>query len=325
MPKAVILDGFTLNPGDLDWTPFHNLANFEIYDRTTFSPEEALLIIERAKEAQIILTNKTPLTKEIIEQLPDLKYIGVLATGYDVVDVEAAKKQDITVTNIPAYGTDTVSQAAIALLLELCHHVGEHSRAVKNGDWTNHEDWCFWKYPIIELSGKTMGIIGFGRIGQMTARIAQSFGMKMIAYNRTPEKVHEAENVRYAELDELYQEADVIILHCPLTEESKGFINKEAIEKMKDGVLLINNARGALINEADLAEALNRGKVAGAGLDVVSEEPITADNPLLHAKNCIITPHISWASVEARERLLHIAADNLKHFLEGNPVNGVNS
>lgn len=324
MSKAVILDGYTLNPGDLDWKPLQELADFEIYDRTTYSIEEAPLIIERAKDAEVILTNKTPLTKEILDELPMLKYIGVLATGYNVVDVEAAKERNITVTNIPSYGTDTVAQAAIALLLELCHRTGDHSNAVKNGEWTNSPDFCFWNHPIIELSGKTMGIIGYGQIGQTTSRIAQAFGMKVLAYNRTREKVIETESVRYATLEVLYREADVIMLHCPLTEENEGFINKESIELMKDGVLIVNNARGALINEADLADALNRGKVAGAGLDVVSEEPISEDNPLLKAKNCIITPHIAWASLEARQRLLDIAVENLSKYLEGNPINVVN-
>ncbi len=324
MKKAVILDGYTLNPGDLDWSPLEKLANFEMYDRTTYSLAEADLIVERAKDAEIILTNKTPLNEKIIDQLPKLEYIGVLATGYNVVDVEAARKRDIVVTNIPDYGTDTVAQAAFALLLELCHHVGAHDEAVKKGEWTNSPDFCFWNHPIVELSGKTMGIIGYGRIGQVTSRIAQAFGMKVLAYNRTREKVVETEKVRYASLEDLYKNSDVIVLHCPLTEENKGFINKEAISQMKDGVFIINNARGALINEADLADALNRGKVGGVGLDVVSEEPIKADNPLLHAKNCIITPHISWASIEARKRLMDIAADNLQKFLEGNPVNVVN-
>ena len=324
MKKAVILDGYTLNPGDLDWSPLEKLANFEMYDRTTYSLAEADLIVERAKDAEIILTNKTPLNEKIIVQLPKLEYIGVLATGYNVVDVEAARKRDIVVTNIPDYGTDTVAQAAFALLLELCHHVGAHDEAVKKGEWTNSPDFCFWNHPIVELSGKTMGIIGYGRIGQVTSRIAQAFGMKVLAYNRTREKVVETEKVRYASLEDLYKNSDVIVLHCPLTEENKGFINKEAISQMKDGVFIINNARGALINEADLADALNRGKVGGVGLDVVSEEPIKADNPLLHAKNCIITPHISWASMEARKRLMDIAADNLQKFLEGNPVNVVN-
>ena len=324
MPKAVILDGYTLNPGDLNWAPLERLADFKIYDRTTFSVDEAPLIIERAKDAEIILTNKTPLTKEILAELPKLKYIGVLATGFNVVDVEAAKERNITVTNIPDYGTDTVAQAAFALLLELSHHTGEHSDAVKRGDWTNQADFCFWNHPIIELSGKTMGIIGYGRIGQVTSRIAKAFGMKILAYNRTKEKVPYTETIRYATLEKLYKDADVIMLHSPLTEENKNLINKETIGKMKDDVLIINTARGGLIHEQDLADALNQGKVGGAGLDVVSKEPIAADNPLLQAKNCIITPHIAWASLEARKRLLNIAADNLEKFLEGEVINVVN-
>lgn len=324
MKKAVILDGYTLNPGDLDWAPLQELADFTIYDRTSTSIEDADLIVERAKDAEIILTNKTPLNESIIKRLPNLEYIGVLATGFNVVDVEAARERNIPVTNIPNYGTETVAQATFALLLELCHHVGSHDAAVKNGRWTNSPDFCFWSHPIIELSGKTMGIIGYGSIGQATAQIAEAFGMKVLAYNRTPEKVVETENIRYSPLDELFEKSDVISLHCPLTEKNKGLINQKTIAQMKDGVLIINTARGPLINEADLATALNEGKVGGAAVDVVSEEPIKTTNPLLHAKNCIITPHIAWASFEARNRLLHIASDNLSKFLAGSPINVVN-
>lgn len=324
LPRAVILDGYTLNPGDLDWAPLTELADFRIYDRTTFSPEESEIIIERAKDAEIIITNKTPLDQKILDALPNLRYIGVLATGHDVVDSEAAKERNITVTNIPSYGTETVAQATIALLLELCHHAGAHDTAVKQGDWTKSTDFCFWNHPIIELAGKTIGIIGYGSIGQRTARIAEALGMKVLAYNRTKENVIETENISYATLDELYKHADVISLHCPLTADNEGFINRESIGKMKDGVLIINTARGALISEGDLAAALNEGKVGGAAVDVVSEEPIKADNPLLSANNIIITPHIAWASREARNRLLAIAADNLKSFLEGSPINKVN-
>jgi len=321
--KAVILDGYTLNPGDLDWKVLLELADFEIYDRTSFSPDEVDLIAERAKDAEIIIINKTPITAEVIDQLPDLKYIGVLATGYNVVDIEAAKRRNITVTNIPSYGTETVAQATIALLLEICNHVGSHHEAVERGQWENNSDWCFWNHPIIELSGKTMGIIGYGQIGQATARIAQALGMKIVAYNRTPKKVIETETVRYASLDELYNQADVISLHCPLTEENEGFINQSAMNKMKDGAIIINTARGPLVNEENLADALNQGKVGAAGIDVVSKEPIVSDNPLLTAKNCFITPHISWASLEARQRLLDIAVGNLKGYLRGEPVNVV--
>ncbi len=323
MAKAVILDGYTLNPGDLDWKVLLELADFEIYDRTSFSPDEVDLIAERAKDAEIIIINKTPITAEVIDQLPDLKYIGVLATGYNVVDIEAAKRRNITVTNIPSYGTETVAQATIALLLEICNHVGSHHEAVERGQWENNSDWCFWNHPIIELSGKTMGIIGYGQIGQATARIAQALGMKIVAYNRTPKKVIETETVRYASLDELYNQADVISLHCPLTEENEGFINQSAMNKMKDGAIIINTARGPLVNEENLADALNQGKVGAAGIDVVSKEPIVSDNPLLTAKNCFITPHISWASLEARQRLLDIAVGNLKGYLRGEPVNVV--
>ena len=321
--KAVILDGYTLNPGDLDWGPLKRLADFQIYDRTSYSLEESSLIVNRSKDAEIILTNKTPLDKEIIEQLPKLKYIGLLSTGYDVVDVDTAKKRNIVVTNVPSYGTDTVSQMAIALLLEVCHRIGSHDLAVKRGEWTNHIDWCFWNHPLIELSGKTMGIIGYGRIGKVTGRIAQAFGMQVLVNNRTYRKEIEEDGVKFATLEEIYNHSDVIVLHCPLTSENRGFINKESINQMKDGVIIINNARGALIDEQDLADALNSGKVGGAGLDVVVSEPIKEDNPLLTAKNCIITPHISWATKEARDRLLNIAVNNLSMFLKGTPVNEV--
>ena len=256
--------------------------------------------------------------------MPNLKYIGVLATGYNVVDVEAAKKRGIAVTNIPTYGTTAVSQMAIALLLELCHHVGAHSDAVRKGDWTTNADWCFWNYPLIELAGKNFGVIGFGRIGQLTAQIAQALGMKVLAYDSYQNKDLECETLQYVELDELLAESDVISLHCPLFESTQGIINKNSIAKMKPGVMIINTSRGPLIAEQDLADALNSGKVAGAAVDVVSSEPIKADNPLLTAKNCIITPHIAWAPKEARQRLLDIAINNLKSFISGNPVNVVN-
>ena len=324
MKKAIILDAYTLNPGDLNWGPLTELANFTIYERTSFSTNDIQLIIERSKEAEIILTNKTPITKEVIKELPKLKYIGVLATGYDVVDTHAANERNIVVTNIPAYGTNTVAQMTFSLLLELTNHVGLHYHAVKQGEWTSNQDWCFFRKPLLELTGKTLGIIGYGRIGQATSKIAQAFGMNVIASKRTPNKDQESNQVKFASLDELYAKSDVISLHCPLTEENKGMINKDSIQKMKDGVLIINTARGALIQEADLAEALNNGKVGGAAVDVVSSEPIRENNPLLHAKNCIITPHIAWATKEARQRLLEIAVDNVKSFLTGNPINKVN-
>ena len=322
--KIVVLDGYTLNPGDLSWDELGKLGDLTVYDRTTFNQGNDELIIERIGEAEIVFTNKTPLSREVISKVPNVKYIGVLATGYNIVDVEAAKEFGITVTNIPTYGTDSVAQMVFALLLEICHHVAAHSEAVKNGEWTNNPDWCFWKYPLIELAGKTMGIIGFGRIGQAVSRIAQAFGMKVLAYDKYQNKDLESDTLKYVELDQLLANSDVISLHCPLFDENKGMINKNTIAKMKDGVIIINTSRGPLIVEEDLAEALNSGKVYAAGLDVVSVEPIKADNPLLKAKNIFITPHIAWAPKESRQRLMDIAVNNLKKFLEGCPVNVVN-
>ncbi|MEA4901344.1 D-2-hydroxyacid dehydrogenase [Desulfitobacterium sp.] len=319
--KIVVLDGYTLNPGDLSWKGLERLGNLIVYDRTTFDRSGESLIVERAKEAEALFTNKTPISREVLAQLPHLRYIGVLATGYNVVDIEAAQEKGVVVTNIPAYGTDSVGQMTIALLLEMCNHVGVHSESVKRGEWTNNADWCYWSTPMIELTGKTMGIIGYGKIGQATGRIAQALGMKVIAYNHRPRKELENEIMKYADLDIVFANSDVISLHCPLNEETKGIINKQTIAKMKDGVMLINTSRGPLIVEEDLAEALNLGKVRGAALDVVSNEPIRADNPLLTAKNCYITPHIAWAAVETRQRLMGIAVDNFEKFLTGQPVN----
>ena len=291
-----------------------------MYDRTTDHSQIAV----RIGDAEIILTNKTPVSREIMGACPKLKYIGLLATGYNVVDVKAAKEAGITVTNIPTYGTDAVCQYAIALLLELCHHIGEHSDCVKRGDWTKNKDWCFWNHPLIELAGKTMGIIGFGRIGQGTARIAQAMGMKVLAYDtyHNPELV--SDTCTYASLDQVFASSDVITLHCPLFPETEGIINKDTISRMKDGVMIINNSRGPLIVEADLRDALNSKKVAGAAVDVVSTEPISMDNPLLDADNCIITPHIAWAPKESRQRLMEIAVKNLEAFLNGAAQNVVN-
>ncbi|MGI6765460.1 MAG: D-2-hydroxyacid dehydrogenase [Clostridiales Family XIII bacterium] len=324
MRKAVVLDGYTLNPGDLEWTPIEKLAALSVYDRTTFDPMEIDKIVERVGDAEIILDNKTPIKYEALKRMPHLKYIGMLSTGYDVVDVNAARELGITVTNIPTYGTNTVSQMAIAMLLEMCHHIGAHDASVKEGRWANNADWCYWDYPIIELAGKTMGIIGYGRIGQATGRIAQAMDMKVIAYDRFQRPELESATMKYTDLDDLYAKADVIALHCPLTDENRGMINKESIRKMKDDVLIINNSRGPLIVEQDLADALNSGKVKGAALDVVSTEPIKENNPLLKAKNCLLTPHISWASKEARQRIMDMAADNLEQFLKGTPINVVN-
>ncbi|WP_414151513.1 D-2-hydroxyacid dehydrogenase [Acetobacterium carbinolicum] len=316
--KIIVLDGHTLNPGDLSWDGLEKLGKVTVYDRTTKAD-----VIQRIGDAEIVITNKTAITKEILTVCQQIKYIGVLATGYNVVDVVAAAERGITVTNIPTYGTDAVSQFAIALLMELCHRIGDHSRSVFSGDWANNPDWCYWNYPLIELSGKTMGIIGFGKIGQRTGHIAQALGMKVLAsdINKYPEL--ESETCQYVTQDELFAVADVIILHCPLFDETRGIINAKNIAKMKNGVLIINNSRGQLIVEDDLRDALNSGKVGGAAVDVVSTEPIKLTNPLLKAKNIIITPHISWAPRESRQRLMDIAVDNLACYLKGNKRNVV--
>jgi glycerate dehydrogenase len=316
--KIVVLDGYTLNPGDLTWEGLEKLGDLIVYDRT---PKDK--VVERIGDAEIIFINKVKITREILEQT-NVKYIGVLATGFNVIDIEAAKEKGILVSNIPTYGTASVAQMVFALLLEICHHVGAHDAAVKSGEWTNKTDFCFWNYPLIELAGKTMGIIGYGRIGQTTGVIAQAFGMKVLAYNRHPDKSLESETLRFVELDELFSESDVISLHCPLLDSTKGIISKSSIARMKDGVIIINTSRGPLIVEADLAEALNSGKVYAAGVDVVSVEPIEADNPLLKAKNIFITPHIAWAPIESRKRLMNIAVENLRSYIDGNPENIVN-
>ncbi len=291
-----------------------------VYDRT-----KAEDVAERIGDADVVYTNKTPITKETLDACPNVKFIGVLATGYNIVDIAAAKEKGIPVSNIPTYGTAAVSQFAIGLLLELCHHIGEHSDAVKAGEWTSNPDWCFWKYPLVELDGKTMGIIGFGRIGQDTGKIAQALGMKVLAYDAFKRPELETETCHYADLDILLAESDVIALHCPLFPDTEGIINKDTIAKMKDGVMIINNSRGPLVVEQDLRDALDSGKVAGAAVDVVSTEPIRMDNPLIGAQNVIITPHISWAPKESRQRLMNIAVDNLKCYVEGKPQNVVNA
>jgi glycerate dehydrogenase len=316
--KIVVLDGHTLNPGDLTWKRLEEIGEVTVYDRT--SQEE---VLSRIGEAEIVFTNKTVLSRETFKQAKNIKYVGVLATGYNVVDVEAAKERKIVVTNIPTYGTNAVSQFTFALLLEMCHHVWVHNEEVKRGTWTNCPDFCFWNYPLIELSGKTMGIIGFGRIGQAVANIAVAFGMKVLAYDTYKNEALESPNIKYAELNHIYRNADVISLHVPLFESTRGMINKESISKMKKSAMIINTSRGPLINEQDLAEALNSGAIAGAAVDVVSTEPAKMDNPLLSAKNCIVTPHIAWAPIEARERLMNIAIDNLEAFLAGKVANQV--
>lgn len=317
--KIVVLDGNTLNPGDLSWEELEKLGEVTIYDRT---PGDK--IIERAKEAQVIITNKTPITKAIIDALPEIKYIGVLATGYNVVDFNYAKAKGIPVTNIPTYGTTAVSQHAFALILELCHHVQEHSTAVRRGDWTKSTDFCFWNYPLIELAGKTIGIIGFGRIGQKTADIATAFGMNVVAFDMYKSDQSFRNNFKWSEIDELLSQSDFVSLHCPLLPETEGIINKVSLKMMKKSAFLINTSRGPLVVEQDLAEALNDGIIAGAGLDVLSIEPPNSSNPLLNAKNCLLTPHIAWAAKESRSRLMNTAVENVKAYLSGKPQNVIN-
>ncbi len=323
--KIVVLDGYTLNPGDLSWEGISQFGELTVYDRTAYKPGGEDLVVERAKDADAILLNKTLLTREMIERLPKLKYVGVLATGYNIVDIEAAKENGIVVTNVPTYGTTAVAQMTFALLLELCHHVGAHSRAVFDGEWVENPDWSFWNYPLVELVGKTMGIIGYGRIGSNVGKIAQALGMNVLAMANTPKPELETEYLRFATLDEILEQSDVISLHVPLFKSTKGMINKDSIEKMKKNVMIINTSRGPLVVEEDLAKALNDGRIAGAALDVVSSEPINEDNPLLKAENCIITPHIAWAPKESRKRLMYVAVDNLEKFIQRNPINTVNN
>jgi glycerate dehydrogenase len=319
--KIVILDGYTENPGDLSWDGIEQFGELTVYDRTPLYDDDEIL--KRIGDADVVCTNKTPLTKAVIEKAPKLAFIDVLATGYNVVDIAAAKAKGITVSNIPTYGTEAVGQFAIALLLEICHHIGHHSEAVRQGRWENCPDFCFWDYPLIELAGKTMGVIGFGRIGQVTGRVAKALGMNVIACDEYPNDAGRA-IAEYVGMDELFASSDVISLHCPLLPSTEGIINKKNIAAMKDGVIILNNSRGPLVVEQDLSDALNSGKVGAAGLDVVSSEPIKGDNPLLKAKNCFITPHISWAPKESRQRLMDIAVDNLAQFQKGTPVNVVN-
>ncbi|MCD7769664.1 MAG: D-2-hydroxyacid dehydrogenase [Oscillospiraceae bacterium] len=316
--KIVILDGYTVNPGDLSWEKMEELGEVSVYDRTLGEDET----VRRIGDAEVTVTNKCPITRSVMERCPGLRYIAVTATGYNVVDVACAREKGIPVSNVPAYGTATVAQFAIALLLELCCHVAHHDRAVHEGRWERSVEWCFWDYPITELAGKTMGIIGYGNIGQATGRIAAAMGMEVIAYSRTV-RADQDPSV-YVTLDELLARSDVVSLHCPLTPETEGLINRETIAKMKDGAILINNSRGQLVVERDLAEALNTGKLAAAGVDVASTEPIRGDNHLLTAKNCLITPHISWAATEARQRILEMTIENVRAYAAGAPVRVVN-
>lgn len=319
--KIVVLDGYTENPGDLSWESLEAIGELTVYERTAY--DESPLIAERIGDAEVAVTNKTPISRATMDACPNLKAVAVLATGYNVVDMAAADEKGVTVMNVPTYGTDIVGQYAVGLLLEICSHYGYHDQAVKDGKWELNQDWCFWDYPMIELAGKTAGIVGLGRIGKTTARILGAMGMKVLAFDSAKSKEGK-KLAEYVSLDELYARSDVIFLHCPLFPETEGMINKDSIAKMKDGVIIINNSRGPLVNEQDLADALNSGKVYAAGVDVVSTEPIRGDNPLLRAKNTIITPHISWAAKEARQRIMDITADNIKSYADGKPVNVVN-
>lgn len=314
--KISVLDGYTLNPGDLSWEPLKNLASVAIHDRT---PTDSASIVKAIGDAELVLTNKVPIGKTVIEQVPNLKYIGVTATGYNIIDTEAAKKQGIVVTNVPAYSTQAVAQFTMGLLLELCHHIGAHNQSVQNGQWSRCPDFSFWNYPLVELAGKTMGIVGFGQIGKATATLSQAFGMQVLVYNRTKYLEFENDALHFVSFNELLQTSDVVSLHCPQTPETEGLIHRDSLSKMKSNAFLINTSRGGLVVESDLAEALNSGSIAGAAVDVVSKEPIAANNPLLQAKNCIITPHIAWAPIEARRRCMEITVANVQAFLNGKP------
>ena len=319
--KIVLLDGYTVNPGDLCWDEIKELGDFVYFDRTSKDRDE---IRRRIGESEIVITNKTPIDSTIINSCPSIKYNTLLSTGYNVVDIKAARDKGIDVSNIPTYGTDSVAQFSIALLLELCHHIGHHSREVKNGRWESSIDWCFWDYPLIELKGKTIGIFGFGRIGKRTAEIAKALEMNVIVTGRSDKKYVDDNGWKHVSKEELFHSSDVISLHAPLNDETNRIINKETISKMKDGVYIINTSRGGLIDEEALTSALNSNKVGGAALDVVSTEPIENTNPLLKAKNCIITPHMAWGAKEARERIISIAASNIRSFINGNVQNKVN-
>jgi glycerate dehydrogenase len=314
--KIVVLDGYCLNPGDLSWDALHRFGEVEIFDRTP-----AGQVLERAQGATAAFTNKTPLRAETLAALPDLRYIGVLATGYNIVDTEAAASGGIVVTNIPTYGTASVAQFVFALLLELCHHVGLHGSAVRAGDWSRSADWSFWKSPLVELAGRTMGIVGLGRIGRAVGRIADAMGMRVIATDSYQADPPAWPDFRWVDFETLMAEADVISLHAPLFPETRGMVNARTLSLMKPAAFLINTSRGPLVVDADLAAALNAGRLAGAGLDVLSIEPPDAGNPLLQAKNCIVTPHMAWATREARSRLMELAVGNFAAWVAGTPRN----
>lgn len=318
MTHIVVLDGYTVNPGDLSWAPLEALGSCRIHDRTP--PGD---VVSRSLGAQILLTNKAVLDASAIQQLPDLRYIGVLATGYNVVDLGGARERGISVTNVPAYSTASVVQLTFALLLELTHHVGQHAQGVRQGRWVRSPDFCYWEVPLQELAGQCFGIVGFGHVGRRVAQVAEAFGCRVLVHTRTP-PTSRAGNVEFVDLATLLRTSDVVSLHCPLTEATRHLINRESLGWMKPTAILLNTGRGPLVDEAALAEALNRSTLTGAGLDVLAAEPPPADNPLLNARNCLITPHLGWATRAARERLLARAADNVKAFLAGRPENVVN-
>jgi len=319
--KIVVLDGYTVNPGDLNEEALHQLGQLTIYDRT--DRNDMAEIIRRIGDAEVVVTNKTPITPEIIDACPTMRFIAVQATGYNVVDIDYARQKGIPVSNVPVYGTRAVSQFTIALLLEICHRIGHHSETVHNGKWEQSIDFCYWDYPLIELEGKTFGMIGCGKIGQQTARIAAALGMRVITYDLRPKDAGRAV-AEYVDFDTLLRESDVLSIHMPLLPFNTGIINRETIAKMKDGVIFLNTSRGQMVVEQDLADALNSGKVAAAGLDVVSTEPIRGDNPLLQAKNCFITPHMAWGAIESRQRIMDTTVANIRGYQQGEPVNVVN-
>ena len=316
--KIVVLDGYTLNPGDLSWDALRALGEVTVHDRTP--PEQ---VAARCAEAEVVITNKALVPREVIAGLPKLRFISVTATGFNIVDAVAARERGIAVSNVPLYGTRAVAQFTIALLLELCHRVGAHADSVRAGDWVKSADWCYARFPLLELDGLTFGVIGWGRIGQATAEIARALGMKIIAASRSPKRARDG--VEFVAIDDVFRRADVVSLHCPLTPETKGLVNAARIELMKPSAFLLNTSRGPLLDEAAVAEALNRGRIAGAGLDVLSTEPPKADNPLLAARNCLITPHQAWAAKAARARLMETTVANVRAFLAGTPQNVVNA
>lgn len=313
--RIVVLDGYTLNPGDLNWDAMNALGHCTIHERTTASE-----VVARSQDAEIVFTNKTVIDGEALRLLPKLRYVGVLATGYNIVDIRTASERNIVVANVPTYGSRSVAQHVFALLLELTQRTGHHSETVREGRWTRSPDFCYWDYPLVELDGMTMGIVGIGRIGQAVGDLATAFGMKVLAYSRQPSSSLPT-SIHVVDLDRLFAESDVVSLHCPLNEESRGIVNAKNLAIMKCSSFLINTSRGLLVNETELASALNSGQIAGAGLDVLSVEPPSSDNPLLTARNCLITPHIAWATRAARERLMTIAVENLRSYLDGHPVN----